>query len=137
MESVLTNSQSLGWLAAMGAGLALLGIVLAPLWAIKLPADFFCVERERRRRQLESTAGRYIKMVLRNLLGCLLILVGVTMLVLPGPGMVAIVIGVLAMDFPGKLHLARRLVSMPAVLHSINWMRRHAGKPPLQLEPAA
>lgn len=137
----MDGAAILAWLAAhpqLVGGAAFLSVVglvatllLAPAWAIHLPADFFSPECERRQRLQRSRPRGYLALVLRNVGGAILVLVGIALLVLPGPGMIAILVGVMAMEFPGRLRLARWLVSRPPALRSINWMRIRAGRPPL------
>ena len=66
-----------------------------------------------------------------NIIGCGLILAGLVMLFLPGQGILTLVMGLLLVDYPGKFRLERRLVKTPAILNSLNWLRRKAKKPPL------
>jgi hypothetical protein len=53
------------------------------------------------------------------------------MLVLPGQGLLTIIIGLVLMEFPGKYHAERWVINRPAVLAAINWIRLKAGKPKL------
>jgi len=62
-----------------------------------------------------------------------LILAGVAMLVLPGQGMLTIVLGIMLLNFPGKYRLERRVARMRPVARSINWMRARGGHPPLKV----
>jgi len=55
--------------------------------------------------------------------------------VLPGQGILSILIGISLCNFPGKKRLERNMVSLPKVMDGINWLRRKSGKPPLQ-DPA-
>jgi hypothetical protein len=55
--------------------------------------------------------------------------------VLPGQGVITILIGVMMVDFPGKFLLERRIVQYPSVLRAINWMRTKAHRRPLQVPP--
>ena len=77
---------------------------------------------------------RWSLLILKNLLGGVLVALGVLMLVLPGQGVLTIVIGILLLDFPGKRGLVRKLISRPGVLGAINRLRARFGKPPLVLE---
>lgn len=70
---------------------------------------------------------------LRNALGVLLICLGLVMLVLPGQGLLTILIGFFCVDFPGKRRFERWLVSRPPVARGINRLRHRAGRPPLEL----
>jgi hypothetical protein len=67
-------------------------------------------------------------------LGILLVLAGIMMLVLPGQGILAMLIGIGLMDFPGKFRLERWFARQPAVFKSLNWIRTRAGHAPL-LDP--
>ena len=113
-------------------------LLLVPWVLVRLPADYF--SRERRKRVLlkpakpRHLAVRIALLVGKNLLGAVLVLVGVTMLVLPGQGLITILMGLLLIDFPGKYRVERFLVTRQPVLRSINWLRRRKGHPPLQLE---
>ena len=49
------------------------------------------------------------------------------MLILPGQGLLTIVIGIFVADFPGKQTLERRLVANNKVFRAINWIRAKKG----------
>jgi hypothetical protein len=61
-------------------------------------------------------------------------LAGVAMLVLPGQGLLTLLMGFLLVDFPGKYRLERWLFARPIVRRPINWLRHRAGRVPLQLQ---
>ncbi len=69
----------------------------------------------------------------KNLLGYLLIVAGIAMLVLPGQGVLTILLGVILVDLPGKYRFERWIVARPLVLKSINRLRQRAGRDPLVL----
>jgi hypothetical protein len=56
------------------------------------------------------------------------------MLVLPGQGLLTLIVGVLMMNFPGKRRLQRRVLAIPAVLNAVNALRKRTGEPPLVVE---
>jgi hypothetical protein len=58
---------------------------------------------------------------------------GIAMLVLPGQGLLTILIGFLMLDFPGKYRVEKWLVSRRRLLGAINWLRRRAGRVPLRI----
>jgi hypothetical protein len=70
----------------------------------------------------------------RNVFGYVFIVVGTAMLVLPGPGILTIVVGIILLNFPGKYRLERWIVERRPVLRSINWLRQRAKKTPIVLE---
>jgi hypothetical protein len=76
---------------------------------------------------------RILKRIGKNLLGLLLVAAGVVMSLpgVPGQGLLTIVIGVMLLDFPGKLALERKLMMRPSIFKSINKLRVRFGKEPL------
>ena len=75
--------------------------------------------------------------MLKNLVGGILLLGGIAMLVLPGQGLLTMLIGVSLMDFPGKRTIERKLVSRPVILETINRVRQRFDRPPLLIEEHA
>jgi hypothetical protein len=51
------------------------------------------------------------------------------MLVLPGQGVLTILMGVCVMDVRGKRRMLDRLVRVPRIQLALNWIRRKSGKP--------
>ena len=74
-----------------------------------------------------------IFVALKNLVGLVLILLGLILSVpgLPGQGLLTVLAGVLLVDFPGKRSLLYKLVSRPLLLQSINRLRMKFSRPPL------
>jgi hypothetical protein len=75
---------------------------------------------------------RPLYLVVKNLIGFILILAGIAMLVLPGQGVLTIVVGMVLMNFPGKFRLERWLATRPPVWRSLNWLRKKATRPVLE-----
>lgn len=104
-------------------------------WLIgRLPAEYFLrhrhlVEERHRRHPLVAK----LIFVLRNSLGIGFLLAGIAMLVLPGQGIITILIGITFMDFPKKHKLEDTLVRRPGVIRTLNWLRRKQHKPPFVL----
>jgi hypothetical protein len=55
------------------------------------------------------------------------------MLVLPGQGLLTMLIGISLMDFPGKRAIERSIIGRPLILKSINRIRQRFGRPPLMV----
>jgi hypothetical protein len=111
-----------------------LGILVGLACVLAMSPDHFI-------RPSGRPAGRHpalhaVWVVIRNLLGAMLTSAGIAMLVLPGQGLLTIILGLSLMDFPGKHRLLHAALERPAVRLSLNWMRRQAGRPALQF-PAA
>jgi hypothetical protein len=117
-----------------GISLAMfVGSLLSLPWLLSLiPVDYFKdPEPYKDHHEFGHPIMRLMIVGLKNLLGGILILAGVAMLVLPGQGILTIVMGMLLINFPGKRAFERRLVSNPKVLRSINWFRKKRGREPL------
>ena len=70
---------------------------------------------------------------LKNVAGGSLILLGLVLLVLPGQGILTVLIGLTFLDFPGKRRLEIWIVQRPSIWHRVNRVRKKAGRPRLIL----
>jgi hypothetical protein len=124
-----------GLTAALAGGSVLMfvGSLLALPWLVaRLPVDYFVDPRRHASRLRRFHPVLNLTLLLfKNLLGWVLLLAGVAMLVLPGQGILTILMGVVLSDFPGKFTLERRLACTPAVFRAINWLRERAGRGPV------
>lgn len=121
-------------LGAASLAMFVLSLVVFPLVVISLPADYFVRERRDPVRQLRRRPLLWAAvMVVKNLLGAVLIAAGVAMLVLPGQGLLTILVGLALTNFPGKFTLERRFVRVPSVGRTLNRIRTAAGRPPLEI----
>jgi hypothetical protein len=112
-------------------------LIGVPWFFCRIPPDHFT--REERPSLPFVPSSSWVQPIvhgLRNLLGVILILLGLAMLLLPGQGVLTLLIGLLCVDFPGKRRFERWLVSRPAVARGINRLRRRAGRPPLEVPGA-
>ena len=108
-------------------------LVAVPVVVVRIPADYFTrPERGTRLILKRHPALGLVVLILKNLLGLILLVAGIAMLVLPGQGLLTIVIALTLLNFPGKYHLERWVVSRPPVFRAINWIRRHRNVPELE-----
>jgi hypothetical protein len=56
------------------------------------------------------------------------------MLVLPGQGLLTILIGLVLVNFPGKYYLERKVIEQKKVLATMNWIRGKANRPPVDIK---
>ena len=70
---------------------------------------------------------------LKNFFGAILVILGVAMLLLPGQGILTILIGISLLDFPGKRRVEISIISRPTIQQWINRIREKAGRAPLVL----
>ncbi|MDO8860808.1 hypothetical protein Q6D67_03755 [Haliea sp. E1-2-M8] len=119
-----------------GSGLSLLCLVATAVgvpWVVsRLPRDYF----NKPRRSVWRSYGNVPRLVLilgvlKNIVGALLMLLGLIMLVTPGQGLLTLLVGLLLINFPGKYRFERWLVRHRGVLTALNWLRRRGGQPPL------
>jgi hypothetical protein len=103
---------------------------------VKLPTTYFQPTHERAFLVNRGPAVRWSGMILKNVAGLMLVLLGIVMSVpgVPGQGILTILLGIMLLDFPGKREFEYKLVSRPKVLRTINLLRQKFGKPPLVLE---
>ena len=106
--------------------MALASIIAIPWFLCRLPEDYLEPAPASAR---HGTARR----ILRNGLGSLLLVLGALMLVLPGQGLLTILVGLTLLDFPRKHRMVLRLLVRPKVFHVVNSIRERFGRPPLRL----
>ena len=123
------------------AKLTLVSVVLAVIYAagiffaiVRMSPDYFADKKHseatwRRRHPLL----RWLVICLKNIVGSGVMFLGIAMLVLPGQGILTILIGLTFLDFPGKRRLEMWIVRRPSICQGINRLRRRAGRPPLVL----
>lgn len=96
-----------------------------------LPRDYFTATKPVSR--IKHPVLRVGLAVLKNLFAVLLIIVGIAQLVLPGQGVLTILMGLVISDIPGKRRLERRLIRLPAILASANAIRARFKRKPFVL----
>lgn len=76
-----------------------------------------------------SNLTKLLKIV-KIIIGMCLLLIGLVMLVLPGQGLITILIAFSLLPFPGKNKLEQNILSRKSVRSSLNWIRIKANKDP-------
>ena len=134
LEWIKSHDTALWWLGALSAATFVGTLVAVPILVVRIPTDYFLPRRRRPRRRDSRHPRPYLAATIaKNLVGFVLVLAGVAMLVLPGQGVITILIGIMLMNFPGKVRLEKWIVRRRAVLRAINWMRSKADHPALRL----
>jgi F0F1-type ATP synthase membrane subunit c/vacuolar-type H+-ATPase subunit K len=112
-------------LIVIGASLllGLAGFVAGLVVMVRMPADALTKDRN---------GGSRTARVFKNIAGWGMIAAGLAMLVLPGPGLVVVVLGVVLADFPGKKRVRKWALSRKKVMNGVNQLRKRYGRPPLQ-----
>lgn len=108
-------------------------VIVVPWVLIRLPADYFCPKRKPRPPFARfPAAARLPLIIVKNALGVVLVGAGLMFLLMPGQGVIVILIGVLLLDFPRKKELERWLIARGPILKLANWIREKGQKEPLQ-----
>jgi len=109
-------------------------LLLSPWLVTRIREDYFTHRKRHRHRLQKQPAFMRISLIMiKNISGGVLILAGIAMLVLPGQGIITILLGMMLIDFPGKYKLELWVVKKPKILKSLNWIRKKVGHAPLRL----
>jgi len=124
----------------IAVGLFILSLVISfaaiAIVMVKVPPTYFSVDHSR-----EFMTGRHWfvrsgALILKNLLGLLLIVLGVLLSLpgVPGQGILTILLGLIMLDIPGKRPLEAKIIQQPRVLAAVNDLRSRYGQPPLIMD---
>jgi len=130
---VRTAHPLIWWLLAGSLAAFVVTPIAVAAAVVRLPTDYFVQKKKKPLRSLiRHPTLRVTLLVAKNMAGVGLLIAGCAMLFLPGQGLLTILAGVALIDFPGKFRLERWLALKPSVWRSINWLRKRAGRPPVQ-----
>jgi len=120
------------WLVVASTISLVAGILLLPVFITRIPVDYFSHPH---RHYLSASSRHPLMRILitglKNLLGIVFVVAGLLMLLLPGQGLLMLLIGLVIMNYPGKYALERWLVQRPYVFSGVNWLRIKYNHPPL------
>jgi len=135
LEWVRIHEIAFWWIGTLSMATFVGTLIIIPILIVRIPADYFMREK-----QIADPCYKkqyavicLIGLAIKNLLGLIFIIAGLAMLFLPGQGFITILIGIMMLNFPGKLAMERRIVQQPTVLRAINWMRTKANRPVLKV----
>jgi hypothetical protein len=128
LGAVATHAE---WLIAASLVTFLVGVLLVPAMIVRIPADYFLHDRRQALLHPRHPLLRLLLTGVKNVLGAVLLLVGVALLFLPGQGLLTLMAGLMIMNYPGKFGFERWLVRRPHVLPALNWLRARYGRGPL------
>ena len=121
--------------ALIFAGSFVVNLAIVSLILVKLPADHFS-NKDKKFAAGSSPVIRVLMVIGKNILGVLLVALGVVLSLpgVPGQGLLTVLLGIMLLDFPGKHRLERKLLSRPSIVNAINRLRARFGKPALELD---
>tara|TARA_B100000475_G_scaffold199689_1_gene182483 strand:- start:260 stop:682 length:423 start_codon:yes stop_codon:yes gene_type:complete len=122
----------IAWLVAISIAIFIFSVVSIKWLVALIPSDYFVKKND----SIFKSKRPYLWLlttIIKNLIGYTLILGGIIMLFVPGQGLFTIFIGLILSNYPGKYYIERRIVAMPKILKTINWLRKKSNKPPLKV----
>jgi hypothetical protein len=126
-----------GLLMGLGASSAFMfvaSLVIIPMLIVRIRPDYFVNPRSGEPAvEGMRPAVRWSLLVLKNVAGGILLLLGIAMLVGPGQGVITILLAFSLLNFPGKRKLEAKLLRIPGLLRTINRLRQRAGREPVVL----
>ena len=108
-------------------------IFMIPVLIVNLPSDYFKKQKKQMWPGVIQSALYVIYLILKNLVGVVLILLGLIMLAIPRPGLITLLIGLVIIDFPGERKLLVFILRKTNAIKVMNWLRQKNNKPPFEL----
>ncbi len=124
----------------LGVGLFVASLVISfaaiAVVMVKIPANYFSTHYKQDFLPDSPWLVRWSAVILKNILGVILIALGIVLSLpgVPGQGILTILLGLIMMDIPGKRPIEARIIKRPTVLAAVNKLRDKYNKPPLQLD---
>jgi multisubunit Na+/H+ antiporter MnhG subunit len=133
-EHLTLNEVLIGvglFLFSLAISFAALGIVM-----VKIPENYFSSHYERDFLPDSPFLVRWGAVIVKNIFGVFLVLLGIVLSLpgVPGQGVLTILLGLIMIDIPGKRPIEARIIKRPAVLNAINKLRAKYNKPSLILD---
>jgi hypothetical protein len=133
--------SSLTWNGLLlGLGLFLISFVLSfaaiAVVMVKIPANYFSSRYKQDFLPDSPWLVRWSAVILKNILGVVLIILGIILSLpgVPGQGILTILLGLIMLDIPGKRPIEAKIIQRPSVLAAINKLRAKYNKPQLILD---
>jgi hypothetical protein len=123
------------WAAGLFVVTFTISLVLFGVLVVLLPERYFLQESNEYWRD-KPPVVRWLRIIGKNLLGLVLIVLGLLLSLpgIPGQGLLTVLIGVMLLDIPGKRQLARWVLRHPRMLRSVNRLRAWFRRPPLVVD---
>jgi hypothetical protein len=115
---------------------AVVSLVAVAIVVVRIPSDYFVGDEPPRAWANRHRFIRWPLLLLKNLLGVFLVILGALLSLpgVPGQGFLTMLIGAMLIDIPGKRKVEKWLLRRRGVLNAINRLRKRYGRPPLVLD---
>jgi hypothetical protein len=124
----------------IGVGLFLFSLTISfvsiAIVLVKIPANYFSSHYKQDFLPDSSWAVRWGAVILKNILGVMLVILGLLLSLpgVPGQGLLTILLGLIMIDIPGKRPLEAKIIKRPTILAAANKLRARYNKEPLLLD---
>jgi hypothetical protein len=110
--------------------------IVVSIIMVKIPANYFHSDYEHHFLTDRHPLLRWTVIIIKNIVGVLLILIGLIMAFpgVPGPGVLTILIGLILIDLPGKRKFEALIIKRPTILSAVSSLRTRYKKEPLLLD---
>lgn len=134
MTAFFQTHETLFYIIGSASFFFFVGSLLSmPVLVGVLPEDYFArLPAYRRRRLVRHALLRPLYLFFKNVLGWILFLAGCAMLVLPGQGILTILVSLLFIDFPKRTEFILWIVRKPRIWRALQWLRKRRRKAPFR-----
>ena len=132
LQWVSAHPGVMAWIVGLSLLLFAGSLVAIPVLVARMRHDYFvAADRSEHGWLGRHPAARFTVRVIKNALGGVLFVAGSAMMVLPGQGIITLLVALSLLDFPGKRGFEIRLIRQSHINRTINWIRQRSGRPPL------
>ena len=117
------NSYILFYLGIISVLIFIFSIVGLRLFIIAIPSDYFINKKRVSALRDNSILLWVFYKIFKNIIGYIFIAIGLLALVLPGQGILMILIGLMMSDYPKKFDLEKKIIKINTVRKGVNWIR--------------
>ena len=119
------------FLLSLGFSFLCIGIVM-----VKIPENYFSSHYQQDFMPNSPWVIRWGAVILKNVVGAFLILLGIILSLpgVPGQGILTILLGLIMIDIPGKRPLEAKIIKRPTILSAVNNLRARYNKSPLVID---
>ena len=126
---LMSYSSILIGLGTLSISILIFSIMAMGWFIAQIPEDYFIHDkRQGNHWNKYSSKARIAIVIFKNIFGGIMLIGGLFLLILPGQGLLTMIIGLLLIDYPGKFKLEQKIISIPSIFKGLNWFRAKAKK---------
>ena len=134
IEFVRHHEDLFLWLTIASVIFLIVSPLIVSWMVIQLPSDYFSYPtRQKYQWDNQVPIIRWGWIFLKNIFGVMFVIGGIAMLVLPGQGILTIIVGLFLMDFPYKYKVESWIIKRTVILKTVNRLRVKAKRDTLKI----